>query len=100
MQQPTAEAIKQQVSIEVDKQLPKQVVESALKKSSKNQKIKGLAQAISESQKWIYAQSDADQVTSLERAFTDSGMNEMGEIIENASSVPFCTFARSHLTGC
>ena len=72
----------------MNKQLPKKVVESALKKSSKNQKRKGLAHAISESQKRIYTQSDTYQVTSLERAFTGSGMNELGEIVENSSSVP------------
>ena len=43
LQQPTAEAIKEQVSLEVDQQLPKKVVESALKKISKKQKTKGLA---------------------------------------------------------
>ena len=72
----------------MDEQLPQKVVESALKKSSKKQKRKELAHAISESQKRIYTQSDTDQVTSLERAFTGSGMNELGEIIENSSSVP------------
>jgi len=72
----------------VDEQLSKKVVISALKKSSKKQKRKGLAHAISESQKRIYTQSDTDQVTSLERAFTGSGMNELGEIVENSSSVP------------
>ena len=42
MQQPTADAIKEQVSREVDEQLPKKVVESALKNSSnKKQKEKG-----------------------------------------------------------
>ena len=58
-----------------------------MKKSSKKQKRKGLAHAISDSQKRINTQNEADQVTYLERAFTDSGMNEMGEIVENASSV-------------
>ena len=75
LQQPTAEAIKEQVSLEVDKQLPKKVVESALKKSSKKQKRKGLAHAISDSQKRIYTQNEADLVMSLEKAFMDSGMN-------------------------
>ena len=56
MQQPTVDSIKEQVLREVDKQLPKKVVESALKNSSnKKQKRKGLAHAISESQKRIYA---------------------------------------------
>ena len=42
MQQPTTDAIKEQVSREVDEQLPKTVIESALKKSSnKKQKEKG-----------------------------------------------------------
>jgi hypothetical protein len=42
MQQPTADAIKEQVSREVDEQIPKKVVESALKNSSnKKQKRKG-----------------------------------------------------------
>ena len=54
----------------------------------KQQKRKGLAHAISESQKRLYAQSGAYQVSSLKRAFTDSGANEMGEITENISSVP------------
>ena len=67
MQQPTADAIKEQVSREVDEQLPKKVVESALKNSSnKKQKRKGLAHAISESTKRVYAQSGADQVSTLE----------------------------------
>ena len=52
MQQPTADAIKEQVSREVDEQLPKKVVESALKNSyNKKQKRKGLAHAISELKK-------------------------------------------------
>jgi len=42
MQQPTADAIKEQVSREVDEQLPKKVVESALRKvQTKNKKEKG-----------------------------------------------------------
>ena len=56
LQQPTAEAIKEQVLLKV---------ESALKKSSKNQKSKGLAHAISKSQKRFYAKRDADQAASL-----------------------------------
>ena len=87
LQQPTAEAIKEQVSSEVDKQLPKKVLESALKKSFKKQKKRGLAYAIFDSQKKINTQNEADQVTSLETAFSDSGINEMGEIVENSSSV-------------
>ena len=89
MQQPTTDAIREQVSREVDEQLPQKVVESALKNSSnKKQKRKRLAHAISESQKRIYAQSGADQVSSLERAFVDSGMNKLEEIPENTAIVP------------
>ena len=58
----------------MDEQLPDKVGVSALKKSSKTKhKRKGLAQIISKSQKRIYSQSGADQETSLERAFVDSG---------------------------
>ena len=89
MQQPTADAIKEQVSREVDEQLPKKVVESALKNSSnKKQKRKGLAHAISESTKRVSSQSGADQVSTLERAFMDTGMNGLGEIPENTTSAP------------
>ena len=41
IQQPTSEAIKEQVSIQVDEQLSDKIVESALHKSSKNPKEKG-----------------------------------------------------------
>ena len=34
------------------------------------------------------AHSNADEETSLERAFEDSGMNEQGEIVENTAIVP------------
>ena len=59
-----------------------------MKKSSKNKKRKGLAHAISESTKRVSSQSGADQVSTLERAFVDPGMNELGEIPENITSVP------------
>ena len=41
MQQPTADAMKEQVSKEVDEQLPKKVVESAVKETSKTKKETG-----------------------------------------------------------
>jgi hypothetical protein len=40
MQQPATEAIKEQVSVEVDKQLPEKVCMSALKKPSSNKSKK------------------------------------------------------------
>ena len=55
---------------------------------NKKQKRKGLAHAISESTKRDSSQSGADQVSTLERAFMDTGMNELGEIPENTTSAP------------
>ena len=96
LQQPTSQQIKEQVSVEVDKQLPEKVCESALKKpssSKKKRKRKGLAHEIAQSTNRTTPLSETVHNTILEKATEETGLLEQGEINANVPNLSVTSLA-------
>ena len=89
MQIPTSVQIEKQVSVEGDNQLNQKVCESALKKLSSNKnkrrKRNGLAKEIAKATNKTNLLSETVHDTILERAATNTGELEQGEMIPSVS---------------